>query len=160
MAVRRPPALRALLGYHINSTSEMLRRGTTLRLRRDHDFSLMEWRTLVLIEYMQPVRLRDLVAFFGADKAQISRIVTALSSRGLVARRAREDDARSAPLELTLTGRAKAGAAMRSAQEQDEAISACLVPAEREQLIDLLTRIRSRAVELLDEEARLQPGQR
>jgi len=159
MAERRTPAFRALLGYQINSTSEALRRGAVLRLRREHDVSLMEWRTLALIEHLQPVRLRDLAADFGADKAQISRIVTALADRGLVVRRVRAGDARSAQLELTDSGRAKTLALTRVAQERDRAFRACLKPAELEQLIGMLARIRARAQELLDEEERLQPGQ-
>lgn len=158
MAERRAPAFRALLAYQINSTSEALRRGAALRLRREHDVSLMEWRTLALIEHLQPVRLRDLAADFGADKAQISRIVTALVDRGLVVRRARAGDARSAQLELTEPGRVKTVALARSAQERDRAFRACLKPAELEQLLDMLARIRSRALELLDEEERLQTG--
>lgn len=159
MAERRVPAFRALLAYQIDSTAEALRRGATLRLRREHDVSLMEWRTLALIDHLQPVRLRDLAADFGADKAQISRIVTALVSRGLVVRRLREGDARSAQLELSEPGRAKTLALARSVQERDRAFRACLKPAELEQLVGMLARIRTRAQELLDEEERLQPGQ-
>ena len=159
MAERRMPAFRALLGYQINSTSEALRRGATLRLRREHDLSLMEWRTLALIEHLQPVRLRDLAADFGADKAQISRIVTALVGRGLVVRRLRESDARSAQLELTDAGQAKTLALIRAAQERDRVFRACLKPAEVEQLVGMLARIRAQAQELLEEEERRQPGQ-
>lgn len=157
MAERLTPAFRALLAYQINSTSEALRRSATLRLRREHDVSLMEWRTLALIEHLQPVRLRDLAAEFGADKAQISRIVTALVSRGLV-RRLREGDARSAQLELTDPGRAKILALTRASHERDQAFRACLAPGELEQLTGMLARIRSRAQELLEEEEGLQPG--
>ena len=77
MPERRTPAFRALLGYQVNLTSEILKRGISLRLRREHDVSLMESRTLALIDCLGPVRLRDLAAEFEADKAQISRIVTA-----------------------------------------------------------------------------------
>jgi DNA-binding MarR family transcriptional regulator len=158
MAERRVPAFRALLGYQINSTSEMLRRGATLRLRREYGVSLMEWRTLALIENLQPVRLRDLAADFGADKAQISRIVTALAQRGLVKRRIPGGNARSADLELTESGRALAAALTRAAQERDRAFRACLKPSEVEQLVGMLARIRARAQELLEDEERQQPG--
>lgn len=157
MAERLAPAFRALLAYQINSTSEALRRGITLRLRREHDVSLMEWRTLALIEHLQPVRLRDLAAESGADKAQISRIVTTLVSRGLV-RRLREGDARSAQLELTEPGRAATLALTRAADEREQAFRACLAPGELEQLTGMLARIRARAQELVEEEERLQPG--
>ena len=159
MAERRLPAFRGLLGYQIHHTSQILRRGAALRLRREHDVSLMEWRTLALIEHLQPVRLRDLAADFGADKAQISRIVTALTGRGLVARRAHGKDARSAQLELSAAGRVKTAALIRLAQEHDRSLRTCLQPAELEQLLGILARIRVRAQELLDDEERMQPGQ-
>src|SRR5688500_2673382 len=158
MAERRIPAFRALLDYQINSTSDALRRGAAVRLRREHDVSLMEWHTLALIENLQPVRLRDLAADFGADKAQISRIVTALAQRGLVKRRIPGGNARSADLELTESGRSLAAALTRAAQERDRAFRACLKPSEVEQLVGMLTRIRARAQELLEDEERQQPG--
>lgn len=152
------PAFRALLGYQINSTCDTLRRVAMLRLRREYGVSLMEWRTLALVEHLQPVRLRDLAADFGADKAQISRIVTALAQRGLVARQARDGNARSAQLELTESGCALVAALNRTAQEGDRAVRDCLRPAEVEQLAGMLARLRSRAQELLDDEERRQTG--
>ena len=40
MAERRTPAFRNLLGYHIASTADALRRSAALRMRREHDVSL------------------------------------------------------------------------------------------------------------------------
>ena len=158
MAERRSPAFRALLGYQVHSASEVVRRGQAMRLRREHGVSLMEWHTLALIEHLQPVRLRDLAADFGADKAQISRIVTALVDRGLVLRRALHGDARSAHLELSESGRDKAGSLSRSAGEDDRDLRGCLKPGELEQLAAILARVKARAQEMLDEEERRQPG--
>src|SRR4051794_39546817 len=101
MSDRQHPAYRSLLGFHVTSTAAALRRSAALQMKREHDVSLAQVRTLALIEHLQPVRLRDVAADAGADKAQISRVVTTLVSRGYVSRRSLAGDARSAHLELT-----------------------------------------------------------
>jgi DNA-binding MarR family transcriptional regulator len=155
MAERRPPAFRDLLGFQIGSTADALRKSAALRMRREHDVSLAQLRALALIEHLQPVRLRDVAADAGADKAQISRVVTSLVSRGYVARRALAGDARSAHLELTEAGRDKVGALFQSLQERDRAIRAGFEPAEAEQLTGFLARVRKAADLLTLEEDRL-----
>lgn len=160
MAEHRATPISALLGYQINSTADAVRRCVTLRMRREHDISLVECRTLALIQHLQPVRLRDLAADSGADKAQVSRIVTALVNRGLVTRRTHSSDARSAQLELTESGTAKAAGLARLAQEHDRIFRAGLKPAEAEHLLAMLERIKSTGLELVDEEERLQADRR
>jgi len=122
--------------------------------------SLTESRTLALVEHLQPVRLRDLTAASGSDKAQISRVVTALVGRGLILRSSNSRDARSAHLELTDAGRIKAGHLARMAQDTDNALRASLKPAEADHLIALLARVKDKARDLVKEEERLHPGTR
>lgn len=160
MGDRRAPAFSTLLSHHINSTSDLLRRIAALRSRREHDVSLTESRTLALVEHLQPVRLRDLTAASGSDKAQISRVVTGLVGRGLILRSSSSNDGRSAHLELTEAGRIKAGHLARMAQETDRALRAGLKPAEADHLIALLSRVKAKAQDLVKEEERLQPGTR
>src|SRR4051812_3459340 len=105
MAERRSPAFRNLLAYQVSSTADALRRSAALRMRREHEVSLAQVRALALIEHLQPVRLRDVAADAGADKAQISRVVSSLVDKGYVSRRALAGDAQSAHLELTDSGR-------------------------------------------------------
>src|SRR6185369_3641522 len=112
--------------------------------------------TLALIQHLQPVRLRDVAADAGADKAQISRVVTSLVGRGYVARRALAGDARSAHLELTEAGRTKVTAVFHSLEERDRALRSALQPAEADQLISLLARVRKTADEFTQEEERFE----
>jgi DNA-binding MarR family transcriptional regulator len=156
MGERRQPAYRNLLAFHVTSTADALRRSAALHMRREHDVSLAQVRTLALIEHLQPVRLRDVAADAGADKAQISRVVTSLVGRGYVMRRALAGDARSAHLELTDAGRAKMSALERSLDERDRALRAALQPGEAEQLIALLAHVRRAADELTLEEERFE----
>ena len=158
MAERRPPAFRNLLAYQISSTADALRKSAALRLRREHDVSLAQVRALGLIEHLQPVRLRDVAADAGADKAQVSRVVSSLVDRGYVARRALPGDARSAHLELTDAGREKIAALSKSMQERDRVMRAALEPAEADQLVAILARVRKTADQLSLQEERLADG--
>jgi DNA-binding MarR family transcriptional regulator len=155
MAERRPPAFRNLLAYQVTSTADALRRSAATRMRREHDLSLAQVRTLGLIEHLQPVRLRDVAADAGADKAQISRVVTSLVGRGLVTRRALVGDARSAHLELTASGAEMVTALLRTLQERDRILKAGFQGTEVDQFLSLLARLRVTADQLeLDEERR------
>lgn len=159
MSERRPSAFRDLLAYQVSSTADSIRRSAAMRMRREHDLSLAQVRTLSLIDHLQPVRLRDVAADAGADKAQISRVVSSLVSRGYIARRALVGDARSAHLELTPVGRDKYAALFRTLQERDQVLKAGFQPAEIEQLLSLLARVRSTADRLTkDEEQVAVPG--
>jgi DNA-binding MarR family transcriptional regulator len=160
MTDRRQPAYSNLLAYQVTSTSDALRRSAAMQMRREHDVSLAQARTLVLIDALQPVRLRDVAADAGADKAQISRVVTSLVSRGYITRRALAGDARSAHLELTATGHEKMMAMVRTMNERDRRLRGGLQPGEADLLAALLLRVRKTADEMALDEERLerQPG--
>lgn len=158
MAERRQPAFRNLIASEISTTADALRRSAAMRMRREHDLSLAQVRALALISHMQPVRLRDVAADAGADKAQISRVVSSLVSRGYVSRRALAGDGRSAHLELTDAGRARVAALFATLHDRDRALRGALQEAEIQQLISVLERIRRVADELSLEEERLGQG--
>ena len=160
MADRRRPAYHDLLAFHVTSTADALRRSAAMHMRREHDLSLAQLRTLSLIEHLQPVRLRDVAADAGADKAQISRVVTSLVGRGYVTRRALAGDARSAHLELTASGHAKMDAVTRALEQRDRQLRTGLQPPEADQLIALLARVREAADALTLEEERFEQRQR
>jgi DNA-binding MarR family transcriptional regulator len=149
---QRVPAFRPLLSYEVNHTSDVLRRSAALRFRREHDVSLMEWRTLARIEALQPVALRELVATSSIDKAQLSRVVTALTERGYVERSAHATDARSAQLKLTAAGRKLIKALAASALDRDRIFRECLTQKEIDQLVSTLARLKARAQALVDAE--------
>lgn len=146
------PAFLPLLSYEVNSTSDALRRSAALRFRREHDVSLMEWRTLALIEHLQPVTLRALTDYSSTDKAQISRIVSALVERGMVERRAHSSDARSAQLALSAEGRAKVKGLAKTARARDRVFRAVLDEGEAEVLVEALRKLKARALALIEEE--------
>jgi len=155
MAERRPPAFRNLLAFQVSSTADALRRSAAMRMKREHDLSIAQMRALALIEHLQPVRLRDVAADAGADKAQISRVVSSLVDKGFVSRRALEGDARSAHLELTEGGREKFDGLQKTLQERDRAIRDAMQGGEADMLVAILARVRKVADEFSAEEERL-----
>lgn len=160
MGDRRQPAFRNLLAYQVTSTADALRRSAALQMRREHDLSLAQVRTLALIEHLQPVRLRDVAADAGSDKAQVSRVVTSLVGRGYVTRRALPGDARSAHLELTETGRAKVDAIGRTLDARDGVLRSALQHGEADRLAALLALVRQTADSLSMEEERIERMER
>jgi len=152
MTPRKPPAFRPLLSYEVNNTSDVLRRSAALRFRREHDVSLTEWRTLARIESLQPVTLRELVATSSIDKAQLSRVVSALTERALVERTAHATDARSAQLRLTAAGRKLIKGLAASALDRDRVFRATLTNKEIDLLVSTLAKLKEAAQKLVDEE--------
>jgi len=157
MATTRMPVFRRLLSYEVNSTSDALRRSAALRFRREHDVSLMEWRTLALIDSLQPVTLRALTDYSSTDKAQISRIVSALVERHMVTRRAHSTDARSAELELSALGSTTLKGLARTAQARDRAFRTVLSDDEAAQLVGILAKLKIKALAMIAEEEKKQP---
>lgn len=152
MTEARQPAFRPLLSYEVNNTSDVLRRSAALRFRREHDVSLTEWRTLARIQAAQPVTLRELVGTSSIDKAQLSRVVTALTERGLVERTAHATDARSAQLKLTPAGRKLIKALAASARDRDRMFRESLTQDEVDQLVKTLAKLKDAAQKLVDAE--------
>ncbi len=121
-------------------------------MKRELDISLVEWRTLALLEARQPVRLRDVAAESDSDKAQISRIVSSLVERGLVRRQVVAQDARSAHLSLTPAGTEMAEKLSAIALDGDRVLRAACDEASIESMLATLLVLRKKAIELHDAE--------
>lgn len=87
---------------------------------------------------------RDLVLHSGRDKAQVTRLVTALRERGLLEARPDPLDRRSTRLYLSAEGAAAFEQAHRQGRQLAERALADLSPAECEQLGSLLARVEAR----------------
>lgn len=92
--------------------------GTTLTnrvdqaLARAHDMSLSWFEVMLWLNGQhEPVAASDLGAKTMLSRSQVSRVLDALHSRGLVERRPSPDDARSVRVALTAAGRAAFAAA-------------------------------------------------
>jgi DNA-binding MarR family transcriptional regulator len=150
---RRPrpaPALTIhdLLSYRLGVVSGLLSRSAALRYRREFDVSLWEWRAIALLGADGPLSLNALAKGAALDKSQMSRVVSALTERGLVLRELDASDARGVQLTLTSRGRRVYAGLIRAAGERDAALRAALSAAERACLERALQTLNERAREL------------
>lgn len=144
--------IKDLLSYRLHVVANLLSRGAELRYRREHGVSLWEWRTVALLGAESPQSLNDLARAASVDKAQMSRVVSGLASRGLVAREANDADARSVRLSLTANGRKLYRGLIRTALERDAAFLGALSAQERKVLDAVLAKLADQARTFIEEE--------
>ncbi|MBL8381959.1 MAG: MarR family transcriptional regulator [Burkholderiales bacterium] len=146
---RTPRAeIRDLLSFRVHALANALSRGAALTYRREFDVSLMEWRVLALLGAHQPLSQRDLARHAGLDKGQMSRVVSALARRALVARAPNEQDGRGVRLTLSRAGTRAYEGLIAAANRRNDALAAALAPSERIAFDDMVARLTARAREL------------
>ena len=138
--------IKSLLSYQLHQIVLLMSRGAALRYRREFGVNLGEWRTIALLGSESPLSLNQLARSAGLDKGQMSRVVSALTVRGIVLRADDDADGRSIKLSLTRAGEKLYAGLIRAACERDTAFLAGLTQPERVHL--------ESALEKLDEQAR------
>lgn len=131
MSKSHAPDHDALLSRRILILSNLLRRSAGLRYRRLLDISVAEWAVIGELGARAPVSLNELAAGLALDKTRLSRTVTGLVGRGLVARKANPADRREQRISLSPAGRRVHVAMMRSAREANETLLAGVPTASR-----------------------------
>lgn len=145
--------IRDLISYRISRTASLMSRSAALRYRREFNVSLGEWRALALLETGAPQSLMQLSRAAGLDKAQMSRVVASLTSRGLVLRQESSERGRSIELSLTTLGREIYDGLIAAAAERDKLFRAALEPEELAMLDALLRKLSDKARALIAAEA-------
>jgi DNA-binding MarR family transcriptional regulator len=115
-----------------------------------------QWGVMVAIQREPGTDQRRVAARQSIDANSASRLIDELEEMDLVRRVSSPDDRRSNQLELTPAGKAKRAAVMEPVLTAQDRALACLAPAERATLLDLLTRV----VEANKEHARPGLGRR
>jgi DNA-binding MarR family transcriptional regulator len=128
-----------LLSYRLSRTSSAMSRSAALRYRREFNVSLGEWRAIALIAADPTLTLNRLARRAGLDKAQMSRVVTRLTDRGLVNRTA--GSGRTSQLALTEEGTRVYRGLIAAANERDAAFLEILSPDECETLLRALDKL-------------------
>ena len=140
-------SIRDLLSYRVSRTAGAMSRSAALRYA-GFGVSLQEWRTLALLAAGGPLGLTALARAAGLDKAQMSRAVTALVTRGLVRRSPPPGGTRATALSLSRAGQALYARLIGAAAERDRAFRACLAPGELAVLEAALDKLQAVAVAL------------
>ncbi|WP_242904339.1 MarR family winged helix-turn-helix transcriptional regulator [Actinomadura terrae] len=131
--------IRELLSYRLHRVANALSRSAALRYRREYGVSLHEWRTVALLGADEPQTVNQLARLAGLDKAQMSRVVTKLTERGLLERQ--PGPGRSTQLSLTRSGKSLYRGLISAANDRNEAFLACLTPDEQEVLDSALRKL-------------------
>jgi|CXWL01.1.fsa_nt_gi DNA-binding MarR family transcriptional regulator len=140
------PTIRELLSYRLHQVANLLSRGAELRYRREFGVSLWEWRTVALLGgAREPQSLNDLARAAGMDKGQMSRVVSGLTRKEIVAREADANDARGIRLSLTRAGMKLYRKLIGAAAERNSAFLGCLSAQERACLEKAMTKLASEA---------------
>ena len=146
-------AIRDLLSYRLHVVANLLSRGAELRYRREFGVSLWEWRTIALLGAVrEPLSFNHLAHAAGVHKSQMSRVVSGLVRRKLVAKEADPGDARGVRLGLTKAGRKVYDGLIRAATERDAAFRKCLSSNESVVFERALAKLASQAQEFISEE--------
>lgn len=144
-----------LLSYRLSRTSSAMSRSAALRYRREFDVSLGEWRAISLIAADPTLTLNRLARRAGLDKAQMSRVVSRLTERGLVDRTA--GSGRTSQLALTPEGTRVYRGLITAANERDAEFLAALTSEEAATLSDALDKLADLAL-AVEERERAHPG--
>jgi DNA-binding MarR family transcriptional regulator len=144
-----------LLSYRLSRTSSAMSRSAALRYRREFDVSLGEWRAISLIAADPTLTLNRLARRAGLDKAQMSRVVSRLTERGLVDRTA--GSGRTSQLALTGEGTRVYRGLITAANERDAEFLAALTPEEAATLSGALDKLAELAL-AVEERERAHPG--
>jgi DNA-binding MarR family transcriptional regulator len=145
--------IKDLLSYRLHMVANLLSRGAELRYRREFGVSLWEWRSIALLgASATPLSLNELARSAGVDKSQMSRVVTGLSSRGLVSREADAVDGSGVRLALSKAGRKLYLGLIRAAADRDAAFRNCLSPREKQVFDKALLKLAFQAREFIQRE--------
>jgi DNA-binding MarR family transcriptional regulator len=148
-----PLVIHDLLSYRLGRAANLVSRSAAMRYRREFDVSLGEWRALALLAADAPLSLNDLARAAGLDKAQMSRVVSGLTERGLVLRQMSGRGGRMVELSLTRAGSQLYRGLIGAAAERDAALRGCLTSAERAALESALAKLAAEARRMMHDEA-------
>jgi len=133
--------------------ANLLSRGAELRYRREFGVSLWEWRTVALLGGAGgPQSLNELARAAGMDKGQMSRVVSGLTAKRIVYRKADANDARGIRLSLTRAGKTLYRKLIAAAAERNSAFLGCLSAKERACLEQAMVKLSREARSFIQDE--------
>jgi DNA-binding MarR family transcriptional regulator len=125
----------------ITFIANKLSRSATACYQRRFGVNVTEWRIMALLAIEPDITASRICHVIGFDKGPVSRTLTMMQSRDLIAIETDPDDGRSHSISLTSKGRAVHDQVIVAALALERRLLACLRKDEREILIDLLRRI-------------------
>jgi DNA-binding MarR family transcriptional regulator len=118
-----------------------LSRSATALYQKRFGINVTEWRIMSLLAIEPGITASRICHVIGFDKGPVSRTLTMMQNRDLIAIRTDPLDGRSHSISLTARGRSVHDKVIVAALERERRLLACLRKDEREVLIDLLRRV-------------------
>jgi DNA-binding MarR family transcriptional regulator len=118
-----------------------LSRSATTFYQKRFGVNVTEWRIMSLLAIEPGIPASRICHVIGFDKGPVSRTLTMMQNRDLIAIRTDPKDGRSHSISLTAKGRATHDKVIVAALDRERRLLSCLNKSEQEVLIDLLRRI-------------------
>lgn len=133
--------MRDLFSVQLQRLAGLSSRIAALVIPQHFSLTVLEWRTLAILDYLGEAPLVRVAKHAGVLKSQMSRLVTNLSKRELIERQPNPEDGRSALLCLSPEGKDLVRRILNDSQARNEAMLDGLSGEEREQLKALMQRV-------------------
>ena len=133
------------LPYQLSIASNAVSTRIAEQYRRRFALRTTEWRIMAVLGDSGPLTQRQLTQLTLMDKVPVSRACKELEQRGLAERTPNEADGRSHLLQLTTEGRGVHAGIMPLAKKIEAELFSVLEASERDQLRDMLVRLREAA---------------
>ncbi|QJE74692.1 MarR family transcriptional regulator [Aerophototrophica crusticola] len=140
--------LDSFLPYRLNVLAKRVSKALARQYEDRFGISIPEWRVLAILGREQPLSSNDIVDRSQMDKAKVSRAVTALVERGILARATHPQDQRLLRLSFTAEGRALYDRVAPLALDWERDFLAGLTAEERAALLGLVDRLEKRLGEM------------
>ena len=130
------------IGFLLNDAARLYRRAFNARVR-DTGITALQWRLLVYLRRYPGIRQGPLAELIEVEPITLSRMVDRLADAEMVERRADPTDRRAWLLHLTPRAETLLTGMRQTTDSLAEDATDGLSPAERDQLIDLVERVRA-----------------
>jgi DNA-binding MarR family transcriptional regulator len=144
--------LEHFLPYRLNVLASLTSNALAQIYAERFGLTIPAWRVVATLGQYDVRTARDIAAHGVMHKSTVSRAVSALEERGLIARRPNRDDRREELLQLTAEGRAIYEALAPEALAFEEKLVSVLTAAEQKSLIGLIEKLDRHARSLAPEE--------
>ncbi len=130
------------IGFILNDTARLYRRAFNARVR-DSGITALQWRLITYLKRHEGIRQGPLAELIEVEPITLSRMVDRLVEAGLLERRADPADRRAWQLYLTARAADLLGGIRPAVEALNEESLEGLSAAERDQLVDLVERVRA-----------------
>jgi DNA-binding MarR family transcriptional regulator len=137
--------LERFLPYRLNVLASLTSNALALIYAERFGLSIPAWRVVATLGQYEYRTARDIAAHGVMHKSTVSRAVSALEQRGLIVRRANQDDRREELLALTPEGRDIYEALAPQALAFEERFVSVLTVEEQNLLVSLIDRLSGHA---------------